>query len=66
MPDVVGKQFDAAKATLESQYQPVVTKDTQPTDAKPAGTVLRQSITVGDPVAARHERHPHGGGDAAR
>ncbi len=52
MPDVVGQQFDAAKATLENQYQLVVTKDTQPTDAKPAGTVLRQSITVGDPVAA--------------
>ena len=53
MPNVVGQQYDAAAAALSdpNQYGLKVTKVTQPS-SRNAGTVLDQTITPGDPVAA--------------
>jgi len=51
MPNVVGKQYTEAKATLENQYGLSVSKNVKTTQAVPAGQVVAQNINPNDPVA---------------
>jgi serine/threonine-protein kinase len=50
MPNVVGKQYTDAKATLENQYGLTVSKNAKTTPSVPSGQVVAQNINPNDPV----------------